>query len=227
MLKRFLFSAALLIASAVYFAQAEDRAVAPPTTVELPKADAEGWVSLFNGKDLAGWNGDPQVWRVERDYISGKAEKIPQNTFLIYGHPFRNFVLEAKVMLIKGRDFTNSGIQYRSKVTDPAHWVVHGYQADIGEGWWGTLYVEGADKVLFKPTPEAAKAVKADDWNQYVIEASGPHLKHTLNGVVCGESDDSSAGEGIIALQYHKPGAGFEVRFKDIRIKPLPDQARK
>src|SRR5207244_3423415 len=49
----------------------------------LPAPDADGWISLFNGKDLAGWDGDPAVWRVENGAISGKAEKIARNTFLI------------------------------------------------------------------------------------------------------------------------------------------------
>ncbi|MBT7972204.1 MAG: DUF1080 domain-containing protein, partial [Verrucomicrobia bacterium] len=31
-------------------------------TVSLQKPDAEGWINLFNGKDLTGWNGDPKVW---------------------------------------------------------------------------------------------------------------------------------------------------------------------
>ena len=189
--------------------------------VELPKADAEGWINLFNGKDLTGWDGDPAVWRVEEGCISGKAEKVAGNTFLVYNHKFSNFVLEAKWMLIKTGKFPNSGIQYRSKVSDWKKWIVKGYQADIGEGWSGTLYEEGGRQVLFKAKPEVAKAVK-DDWNQYVITADGPKVKQELNGIVTGELDDADEKkrslEGIIALQFHAPG-GFEIKFKDVRIK--------
>jgi hypothetical protein len=192
----------------------------------LPKPGPDGWISLFNGKDLTGWNGDPAIWRVENGYISGKTmEKVKANTFLICAHPFSDFVLELDCMLIKGTGFTNSGIQYRSKVLDPAAWSVGGYQADMGEDWWGACYEERGRGVLWKPAPEAKKAAKPyNEWNRYVIEAKGSVIKQTLNGVVAGTLDDQDAakrsGKGVIALQYHKPG-GFEVRFRNIRIKPL------
>ena len=192
----------------------------------LPPADAEGWRSLFNGKDLEGWDGDPAVWRVENGVISGKAEKIARNTFLIYRRPFKDFVLEAKVQLIKAGPFPNSGIQYRSVVADPKQWIVHGYQADVGEGYWGTLYEEkGKRGQILKKRDEVLRAVKDDDWNQYVIEARGATLRHTLNGVDCGTFEDTDEQarrlEGIIAFQYHAPGQ-FEVRFKEVRIRLLP-----
>ncbi len=192
-----------------------------------PKTDASGWISLFNGKDLTGWDGDPKVWRVQHGYISGKAEKVSRNTFLIYHRSFSNFILEAKVMLIKGRGFTNSGIQYRSKVFDPKRWVVGGYQADMGKGWWGALYEEKfRSTALFRAPPEVEESIKTGEWNQYVITANGPTLRQVLNGIVCGEFTDTDEQhrrlEGIIALQYHAPGEGFEVRFKDLRVKLFP-----
>src|SRR5437016_10361056 len=88
-----------------------DAVTASPTAekVELPKADKDGWITLFGGKDLKGWYGDPKIWRVENGYISGKIDKVGNNTFLIYNHPFADFELTAKCMLIKGGGFTNSG----------------------------------------------------------------------------------------------------------------------
>ena len=67
---------ATLLLLAAPLAQAQEK---PP----LPAPDAEGWISLFNGKDLSGWDGDPAVWRVENGYISGKAESVKGNTFLV------------------------------------------------------------------------------------------------------------------------------------------------
>ncbi len=186
----------------------------------LPAPDAEGWITLFNGKDLAGWKGDPAIWRVKDGYISGQVDKVGFNTFLVCDHPFSDFILEAKFILPKGG---NSGIQYRSVVLDPKKWVVGGYQADIGAGWFGALYEERGRGLLIKADPEVAKSVKADDWNQYVIHAEGSKLRHTLNGKPSGEIDDKhekARADGVIALQYHAPGA-FEIRYKDIRIKPL------
>jgi hypothetical protein len=202
-------------------------AVTPSPTaenVELPKAGSDGWISLFNGKDLKGWYGDPKIWRVENAYISGKAAKASHNTFLIYSHPFADFELTTKCMLIKGKGFTNSGIQYRSKVTDVKEWIVGGYQADMGQGYWGTLYEERGRGGLGKKL-EGAKDPKDGEWADFRIVANGNHLEHYLNGVksmdLVDTDEKKAAKEGIIALQYHAPGLDFEVRFKDMRIKIL------
>jgi hypothetical protein len=201
-----------------------------PENVELPRADARGWIHLFDGKDLKGWYGDPKVWRAEKGYISGKAEKVGHNTFLIYNHPFTNFELTARCMLIKGGGFTNSGIQYRSKVIDPKEWIVGGYQADMGAGYWGTLYEERGRGGLGKKL-EGATDPREGDWAHYRVVANGNHLEHYLNGVEAMDFVDTdeakAAKEGIIALQYHAPGLSFEVRFKDVRIKILGDGEKK
>jgi hypothetical protein len=195
-----------------------------PQKVTLPRPDADGWINLFDGKTLTGWYGDPNVWRAVNGYISGKAEKVSGNTFLIYNHPFANFELTCKCMLIKGRGFTNSGIQYRSKVLDPKKWVVGGYQADMGAGYWGTLYEERGRGGLGKRLP-GVREPKDGEWADYRIIAKGAHLQQYLNGVKSVDFNDTNkekaARSGIIALQYHAPGLGFEVRFKDIRIKVL------
>jgi hypothetical protein len=189
----------------------------------LPPADKDGWIPLFNGRDLAGWTGDPAVWRVENGYISGKAEKVGANTFLVCHHAFSNFVLEAKCMLIKGGSFTKSAVQYSSRLIDPAKWVVGGYQAALGEEWWGACFEERGRGVLWGSTPEAKKAAKPyDAWNRIAIEARGPLIRQSLNGVPCGEFRDTDEAKrslaGIVALQYQAPGV-FEVRFRDIRIR--------
>ena len=196
---------------------------------KLPKPDAGGWISLFNGKDLTGWNGDPKVWRVKDGYISGEIEKLEGgNTFLIFKKPFSNYVLEADFILVGRKG--NSGIQYRSKHSERGanKWVVAGYQADFANGCWGKLYEEGGRGTLGWKYKDKAPEIKEDDgWNRYRITANGTKLKQEINGMVTIELDDKdpakAASEGVIALQYHAPG-GFEVRFKNIRIKLLGDE---
>jgi len=186
----------------------------------LPKADAGGWISLFNGKDFAGWYGDPKIWRIKDGYISGMTEKQGYNSFLIFNHPFSDFVLETKFILVDKKG--NSGVQIRSRVHDAAKWIVGGYQPDIGEGWFGSLYEERGRGVLIKAPKEVGQTVKGDDWNQIAITAQGPKIKMELNGATTFDYEEKDekkgAKEGIIALQYHAPG-NFEIRFKDIRIK--------
>ena len=192
---------------------------------ELPKPDKDGWITLFNGKDLTGWDGNPEVWSVVDGYISGKIDKlVGGNTFLVYKHPLANYVLEAEWILVDGKG--NSGIQYRSKQSARGDnkWVVKGYQADIGNGWFGKLYEEGGRGLLVGKYKNKPEIKKENGWNTYKITANGTKLSQEINGVVTIELDDKdpkkAAKEGIIALQYHSPG-GFEVRYRKIRIKLL------
>ncbi len=89
--------------------------------------------SLFNGRTLAGWDGDPRFWRVEDGTIVGEttqAKKAEHNTFLIYrGGTFADFELTFRYQVTG----YNSGVQYRS--VDEGDWVVRGYQADFEDRW--------------------------------------------------------------------------------------------
>ena len=87
---------------------------------------------LFNGKDLSGWDGNPDLWSVEDGCITGKTtgpEQLSYNQFLIWrGGKVKNFELRAKVK----QAGNNSGIQYRSKeLPGIGKWSVGGYQCDI------------------------------------------------------------------------------------------------
>ena len=75
----------------------------------------------------------------------------------------------------------NSGVQFRS-VRIPGH-EMSGYQADIGEGYWGALYDESRrNMVLVYPRSEAVHGVHRSDWNRYAIRAMGDRITLTLNG---------------------------------------------
>jgi hypothetical protein len=186
------------------------------------RADHEGFKPLFDGKTLAGWQGDPELWTVEDDAIAGSTDvsQIKKNQFLVTDKEYGNFVLKLKFKLRNG----NSGIQYRSQATDD--FVASGYQADIADQrFMGILYDERGRGILADVKPdEVAKHVKNYDWNEYVITADGPHITQTINGfttVDYTEKDDKAAKKGIIALQLHV-GPKMRVWFKDIEIKELP-----
>ena len=101
-----------------------------------------GFKSLFNGKDLEGWDGDPKHWSVVDGVIRGDStvNKAGGNTFLIRrDETLKNFELKLKFRILTGN---NSGVQYRSK--DLGKWVVSGYQAEVenNPGKVGFLYHE-------------------------------------------------------------------------------------
>jgi hypothetical protein len=185
-------------------------------------------VPLFDGKTLAGWEGDTKLFRVEDGQIvAGRPdEKHPHNDFLATEKTFSNFDLRLKIKLVGTEGFVNSGIQFRS-VRVPNNFEMSGYQADAGEGWWGALYDETRrDKVLMPPKdPEALKkAFKNQDWNEYRVRTDGPHIETWINGVKCVDYTESLPDipqDGHIGLQIHGNGKTV-VYFKDITIEQLP-----
>jgi hypothetical protein len=111
----------------------------------------------------------------------------------------------------------NSGIQFRS--VPLANGEMRGPQADIGAGWWGKIYEEEGRGLLAKEGGE--KFVKAEEWNDYVIEANGNTVKIWINGNLCTDyTDEKLARRGVIGLQLHS-GGPMEVRFKDIKLEVL------
>lgn len=184
-------------------------------------ADA-GFASLFNGRDLTGWVGDPKLWSVEDGAILGSTvtTQVTHNSFLATQRSYRNFVLRLQFKLRNH----NSGVQVRSQQLPD--YVVKGYQPDIAESrYTGILYEEGGRGILVDVKPEeVAKHLKQGEWNEYVITCDGPRLTIVLNGfttVDYTETNAVGAKEGIIAFQLHA-GPAMQVRFKDIAIKELP-----
>lgn len=169
-----------------------------------------GFKSIFNGKDLTGWDGVPELWLVKDGTITGQTTKehpAKENTFLVWTNgTVGDFELRCSFKLTPGdaAGFANSGVQYRSKVVKPSYWVVAGYQADMEAGptYTGILYEEKGrgilatrgQAVIIRPdgkkevvgsvgTPEQmARAIKTGDWNDYVIIAKGNHLFQSING---------------------------------------------
>lgn len=174
------------------------------------RSGEKGFLRIFNGKDLTGWEGDPKLWSVKDGAITGQttAERPTKgNTFLIWTNgTVADFELRCSFKLTPGdaKGFANSGIQYRSKVFDAVNWVVGGYQADMEAGptYTGILYEERmrgilalrGEKVLLDKdgkkqvlgslgdAVEIGAAIKRGDWNEYVIIARGNHLQHIING---------------------------------------------
>ena len=207
-----------------------------------------GEKSLFNGKDLSGWEGNPKLWSVEDGAITGKTAnegdaKISHNTFLVWKDgTVGDFELTFQYRIEKG----NSGVQYRSKTLapGPSGPVISGYQADFeaGKTYSSSLYEEKGRGTLAargekttigengKPTVpgqlgdnnEIQASIKDEQWNEYKIVAKGNHVQHFINGkqtVDVTDNDPKNAPkEGLLALQIHA-GPAMVVQFKDLVLK--------
>ncbi len=183
-------------------------------------------VRLFDGKSFKGWNGDQKIFRIENGAIVGGSlqEKISQNEFLCTDKEYGNFVLRAKFKLVGDPTKANAGIQFRSQRI-PNNNEVSGYQADLGQNYWGALYDESRrKKVLAQPNlDELKKVLKMNDWNQYEIRAEGKHLRLSINGfqtVDYTEAEQGIAEQGCICVQIHA-GPPSQASYKDITIEEI------
>ena len=177
------------------------------------QATADNAKDFFNGKDLTGWDGDPKLWSVDKGEIVGKSPGLKKNMWLVSHMQANDFKLSLKVKLVPNT--ANSGVQFHSEVLPTGG--MRGPQADIGVGFWGTLYEEEARGQLWKEIGD--KHVKVNDWNDYVIEATGSKVKTWLNGKLCVDLDDPKLSRrGVFALQLHS-GEALEVRFKELRLE--------
>lgn len=205
-------------------------------------APEDGFVPIFNGKDLSGWDGKPGWWFVEDGALTARstpAKPCLKHNYLVWtgGEP-GDFDLRLEYRLEGG----NSGIQFRSKAL--ADWDTSGYQADMEAAgqWTGCLFEHTRGGVAMRGEdvtidPDGTRhvetlgdpavllgAVRADGWNEYRIVARGPEIRLWINGTLMCRAVDRQAGQaaakGVLAFQMH-PGPPMTVRFRNIRIKTL------
>ncbi len=207
-------------------------------------AAEEEFRSLFNGKDLTGWDGNPELWSVQDGCITGQTTgpaQMEYNQFLIWRDGVvKNFELHAMVK----QAGNNTGIQYRSKeLPEVGKWSMSGYQCDIHPAQPNNamVYEERARGILVQNgqsvviDPQGAKwlvaerdAVPADvaEWHEYTVIANGNHLIHKLDGKVTIDLLDFDASaramEGLVGFQIHR-GPAMNVQIKDVKLKALPD----
>lgn len=218
-------------------------------------AEPAGTRAIFNGKDLAGWDGDPRLWSVREGALRGETttENPAQgNTFILWKDgKTKDFDLR---LSFRCNATNNSGIQYRSKHITEGNvknaWVVRGYQHEIRNelnlpSVAGFIYDEGGSRGRLCLVGERAtwdadgkkvaddslidqagfeKLFKLDDWNDVVIIARGPNVRHYLNGRLIVDFTDNdprrALREGVLALQLHA-GKPMWVEFKKIRLAEL------
>lgn len=212
--------------------------------------DSTGFVPIFDGKTLNGWDGDATFWRVENGEIVGETtpqKVVKTNNFLIWrGGVVKDFELKAEFKI----NGTNSGIQYRStELPEIGKWVLKGYQADIEftNGYTGNIHEERGrtghvvlskrgevtrvvDGPVFKTVATIGDntllkgVVNVNGWNKYHIIARGPVIMQIINGqlisVVLDEDTKNFTPQGLIGFQMHS-GPPFKVQYRNILYKKL------
>ena len=212
-----------------------------------PVPGLPGFVSLFNGRDLEGWDGDARIWSVRDGAITGQTTegvRVTENSFLVWKDEVEDFELRLRFKLEGG----NTGIYYRARKRPPGQTkgeAVVGTQADFSADgpWTGVIMeytlreqlAERGQQVLIETNgtrqvtgtlgdpARLLEAVKPNGWNDYTVFAKGGQVKLSINGVPMCELDDRDPKRlvrGWLALQVHT-GPPMRVQFKDIWLHRL------
>lgn len=209
-----------------------------------PTLAEDGFVPLFDGKSLDGWErrGGVAEYHVEDGTIVGTTVLGTPNTFLTTEKTYGDFILELEFRVDPA---LNSGVQIRSQVREEERRGkkmerVFGYQVEIDpspRAWSGGIYDEARRGWLndLKGREAARKAFRQNEWNHYRIHCLGDRIQTWINGVPAADLVDSMTLEGYIALQVHSfnprrvrernPDLDVpdraQVRWRNIRLKDL------
>lgn len=204
----------------------------------------DGFVRLFNGRNLSGWAGDGQYWSVQDGILTGVTDgSLKRNHFLTWkGSTIQNFDLRVQVKVSPGG---NSGIQYRGTCRpDLGLDAVSGYQCDVVADvpeYNGMLYEERGrrilshtgEKVVVDPAGQPWVVGKLPfrefapgNWHEYRVLVRGNHHQHWIDGHPTADLIDLDAQgrklDGVLAVQVHV-GPPMTIQYRDFRIQHLPD----
>lgn len=197
-------------------------------TIQYSLAAESGWVSLFNGTNLDGWeqkNGRAR-YEAKDGCIVGISVPNSPNSFLCTKKDYANFELEFEVKLDAK---LNSGVQIRShSLPTYQNGRVHGYQVEIAVGGYSGGIYDEARRAKFinaeEPTAEIKNRVKDNQWAKYRVLCEGDHIQTWIDGVKVTDLRDSMTASGFIGLQVHGVGSKTEplyVRWRNIRLREL------
>jgi RNA polymerase sigma factor (sigma-70 family) len=197
-----------------------------------PPTDKDGFISLFNGRDLSGWEYNPHVWSVVNGVVTARApaSSPPTVHYMAWaGGEVGDFELRLKVRTIAD---ANSGVPLR------ARWQQHrwfpGYQAEIHGRNTGRLVIAGAgrERPLYRTglrtiageengtdtlqsiealpdsdkVEAAREAVANGEWCEFAVIAQGTRFILQLNGVTMVDTRDEHPTKfvpvGMLGLEY-------------------------
>lgn len=194
--------------------------------LSVSAADKDGWISLFDGKSLAGWkaNENPDTFKVENGELIVKGPRA----HLFYvgdvnGGKFKNFELKLD---ISTRPKANSGVYFHTEFQKDG-WPAKGYEVQVNNTHGDPKKTAG----LYNVKDNLEAPAKDGEWFTMTIKVVGKHITTSVNGKVIVDYTEEEnpprkanpgrlIGTGTFALQGHDPGS--EVHYKNIVVKPLP-----
>ncbi|MEQ2008101.1 MAG: DUF1080 domain-containing protein [Limisphaerales bacterium] len=193
--------------------------------LSVSAADKDGWISLFDGKSLAGWkaNENPDTFKVENGELIVKGPRA--HLFYVgdvQGAKFKNFELKLD---ISTRPKANSGVYFHTEF-GPG-WPAKGYEVQVNNTHGDPKKTAG----LYNVKDNMEAPAKDGEWFTMTIKVVGKHVTTSVNGKVIVDYTEEEnpprkanpgrlIGSGTFALQGHDPGS--EIHYKNIFVKPLP-----
>lgn len=203
---------------------------------------ADGFVSLFNGRDLSGWNGDSNLWSVIDGYITAQAPAnapTHKRSYLVWKDgSVQDFELQFsyRFRLLRGNKQPNGGVLYRATTNNTPE--LYAYQFDVVTDarnagainedkkryrlcGFGESAVAGANEKTRVAgqlgDTNILNATRPEDWNTGVIVARGNHLTHYMNGEVVADLVDENVKRfhksGMLALELHSKNTNNPATF--------------
>jgi hypothetical protein len=213
-------------------------------TTNSKSNNEKGFVDIFDGKTLKGWEGDSTYWRVENGNMVGEITPktlLKRNSFIIWrGGLTTDFELKVAYRVsLKG----NSGINYRSEQLTDAPYSLKGYQCDIdgANRYTGQNYEErgrtflalrGQQVILEvqkKPIitgatghPDTLIAKIKPDWNECHLIVKGNRMQHFVNGILMSDVTDNDTLNrkltGLLGVQVHV-GPPMKIEYRHFKLK--------
>ncbi len=191
--------------------------------------DADGFVTIFDGKSLDGWKKaaeHPDTIQLKDGAIVANGERC--HLFYVGDEkPFKNFHFKCEVMT---KANSNGGIYFHTKYQD-ANWPAQGHECQVNNTFNKDPQKTGG---VYKVAKVLEAPAKDDEWFKYEITVEGKHVVIKINDKVTADyTEDPEAlakekgmepgrriGEGTFALQAHDPGS--TVLYRNIKVKRLP-----
>lgn len=186
---------------------------------ELPRKTGQE-VSLFNGKDLHGWEAyGTELWYVKDGLLYCESGPDKQYGYLATRDYYNDFDLTVE---FKQEADGNSGVFIRSFIEEGVK--VNGWQVEVAPKGHGTggIYESYGRGWIAQITKEQEEHLKVGDWNTMRIRVEGDNIKTWLNGNEMIDLTDAKIGmgQGRIALQIHD-GGGIKVAWRNLKLKTL------
>ncbi len=200
-----------------------------PTVAESLFPAAEDVKHLFNGSDLAGWQGDLKSWTVSKGMIRGaNSDRVPSSTYLFTEDSYREFrlIFEVRQTVAPGFSTMHSAVAALGEKFTDAGDNAFGFRGPLLMFChdWGIWDAHRRNRVV--PGDAGLKAERRGEWNLIEILVKGNRIRFAANGQEVFDFTDQPEmlQSGPIGLQLHSNDQPQEYHFRNLMLSVKPSE---